>query len=73
VSQITRIAVTEEEAATMLSISPSTVRKLKAEGKLPRPRQIGGSARYLVRELIEAAESAPVSALLPPPRPRRAG
>lgn len=51
----------------MLMISTSTVRKLKAEGKLPKPRQIGGSARYLVRELIEAVEAAPVSSLLPPP------
>lgn len=64
------IAVNDVTAASLLQISTSTLHRLKAQGLLPKPRQIGGTARWLVRELREAAEAAPVSELLPPPRTR---
>ena len=62
------IAVRESKAAELLDIGESTLRRLKARGLLPKPRMIGGSARYLVSELIAAAESMPVSDLPPPPQ-----
>lgn len=64
------IAVNDESAAALLGISPSTLHKLKAQGVLPMPRQVGGSARWLVSELREAAARLPVSELLPPSRGR---
>lgn len=70
--QIEPIAVNDEDAAALLGISPSTLHKLKAQGVLPMPRQVGGSARWLVAELREAAARLPVSELLPPPSRRRA-
>lgn len=66
-----RIAVRESEAARLLDIGESTLRRLRARGVIPPPRMIGGSARYLVKELEAAMEAMPVSGLPPPPRARQ--
>lgn len=38
--------LTAKQLATMLSVSPRSVWRLKASHKLPRPVQIGGSTRW---------------------------
>ncbi len=67
-----KIAVSESTAAELLEIGESTFRRLKAKGILPQPRRIGGSARYLVSELVAAVEAMPVSDLPGPPTRRPA-
>lgn len=62
------IAVDREQAAALLSLSLSSLAARVRDGTLPQPRKIGGRAVWLVRELKEAAESLPVSDLLPPPK-----
>lgn len=51
-------------------LGPISVRTFEArvrDGTLPKPRQLGGRAVWLLSELHAAAAGLPVSALLPPP------
>ncbi len=55
-------------AAALLDVSESTVQKLtRDDATFPKPRKIGDrSVGWLVRELVEWAESRPVSDIPPP-------
>lgn len=61
------ITVDRAAASALLSIAVSTFEAHVARGRLPRPRQLGGRALWLVDELRAAAHDLPVSELLPPP------
>jgi predicted DNA-binding transcriptional regulator AlpA len=65
--RIEPISVGREDAALLLGIGLSTFEQHVSRGSLPRPRQLGGRAVWLVDELRSAAHSLPVSELLPPP------
>lgn len=65
--RIEPIGVGREDAALLLSIGLSTFEAHVSRGTLPRPRQLGGRAVWLVDELRQAAHALPVSELLPPP------
>jgi len=68
------IMVDIKTAALMLSMAKSTIEKEIREGRFPKPRKIAQrSARYLVTELVQYAESRPVSDILPPPNCGRTG
>lgn len=67
VVRIEPITVDRNTAAVLLGIAVSTLENHVARGTLPKPRQLGGRALWLVSELRETALSLPVSALLPPP------
>ena len=60
------IAVDRDTAAAMLSLARSTFEQHVSRGLLPRQRQLGGRAVWLVDELRAAAHALPVSELLPP-------
>lgn len=60
-------AVDRATAATLLGIGVSTFEGHVSRGKLPKPRQLGGRAVWLVDELRQAARDLPVSEMLPPP------
>lgn len=62
------IALDRSAAALALGIGLSTFEAHVTRGTLPRPRQLGGRAVWLVEELRAAALSLPVSELLPPPK-----
>jgi predicted DNA-binding transcriptional regulator AlpA len=64
------IAVGRDHAAELLGLARSTFEIRVARRELPQPRQLGGRAVWLVRELREAAEALPVSEMLPPPSKR---
>lgn len=65
---MTPIYVDRQSAASLLSISDSTLEKLVRIGEFPRPRQLSGQrVGWLYREIMEWAESRPVSELAPPP------
>lgn len=64
--RIEPISVGRDNAAAMLGIATSTFEAHVSRGNLPKPRQLGGRAVWLVAELRQAAESLPVSELLPP-------
>lgn len=51
-SETTAIAVNLAEAAEMLSVAESTVRKLCATGKLPSAK-LGGCRRILVEDVLK--------------------
>lgn len=51
------LAVTDKEAARMLSIGASTLRQHAKEGKLPAPIRIGGATRWRVADLRRWLES----------------
>ena len=61
------IAVDRHDASACLGIALSTFEAHVSRGLLPKPRQLGGRAVWLVDELRTAAHALPVSALLPPP------
>jgi predicted DNA-binding transcriptional regulator AlpA len=65
------IAVGREHAAELLGLGLSTFEQHVSRGTLPRARQLGGRAVWLVSELRRTAEALPVSELLPPPAKRR--
>lgn len=65
------ITVRRETAAALLGLGLSTFVARVSRGELPKPRQIGGNAVWLVSELRGAAEALPVSELLPPSAGRR--
>ena len=44
-------ALSAEELAERLGLSLRHVRRLDATGKLPRPLKLGGSVRWLVKEI----------------------
>lgn len=57
--------------AQALSVSESTVRNLMRTADFPQPRELSGRrVGWLVREVVEWAESRPVSNMLPPPGAR---
>lgn len=60
------ISVGCDDAARLLGIGVSTLHMHVAKGLLPKPRQLGGRAVWLVAELRRTAEALPVSELLPP-------
>ena len=60
------IALDRTAAAFSLSIALSTFEARVARGDLPKPRQLGGRAVWLVDELRAAAAALPVSTMLPP-------
>ena len=68
--RIEPITVGRDDAAVLLGIGCSTFEAHVARGTLPKPRQLGGRAVWLVSELRAAAEALPISEQLPPP-PRR--
>jgi predicted DNA-binding transcriptional regulator AlpA len=71
---IAPIAVDRDTAALMVGgISINTFETRVRDGTLPPPRQLGGRAVWLVRELEEAANDLPVSTMLPPPHRACAG
>lgn len=54
-------------AAHAVALSVSTLERLIREGEFPRPRKVSGNrVAWLRREIVEWAESRPVSDLLPP-------
>jgi len=62
-----RILLPLEEAAHAAGVSVSTWQRLVARGKAPKPRDpTGSSARWLLKEIAEWAESLPVANNLPP-------
>lgn len=64
--------VPREDAAEALGISKSTVEALVRSQDLPPPREISrGRVGWLWRELVEFAESRPVSQLRPGPGRRK--
>lgn len=65
--RIEPIAVDRASAALLLGIGISTLEAHVARGTLPKPRQLGGRALWLVDELRATALALPVSELLPPP------
>ena len=65
--RIEPISVGRDHAAAMLGIGLSTFEAHVSRGALPRPRQLGGRAVWLVEELRAAAHALPASELLPPP------
>ena len=66
------IAVGRDAAAAMVGIAVSTFEAHVSRGTLPRPRQLGGRAIWVVRDLEQAIMDLPVSELLPPPTARPA-
>lgn len=55
-------------AAQALSLSEATIERLTREGNFPQKRKVSDRrAAWLFRDLIEWAESRPVSELPPPP------
>lgn len=67
------ISVGRDDAAQLIGIAVSTFEAHVARGTLPRARQLGGRAIWLVSELRRAAEALPTSELLPPPAGRVTG
>lgn len=68
VIQAPPLLVDRHAAAAALSISDSTLEALVRAGELPRPRRISkGRTGWLWRELLEFAESLPVSDAAPGP------
>jgi len=66
------IMVGIKEAASLLSMSKSTIEKEIREGNFPKPRKVSPRRScYLVTELEQWAESRPISDLLPPPNTSR--
>lgn len=61
------ITVGREDAAELFGIGVSTFEAHVSRGRLPKPRQLGGRAVWLLEELRAAAASLPVSEMLPPP------
>lgn len=67
------LIVERENAAAALGISERTLEGLVAAGELPPQRRISrGRTGWLWRELVEFAESRPISDLQPGPGRRRA-
>jgi prophage regulatory protein len=67
------IFVARDKAAAALGIGERTLEGLVAAGELPPPRKISaGRVGWLWRELLEFAESRPVSDLAPGPGRRAA-
>lgn len=71
------IYVSKETAAAAMALSVSTFERGVAQGLYPKPRRLSNSrVGWLWTELLAAAETLPVSDLLPPPntgapKPRR--
>lgn len=66
------LMVDREHAAAALGVSDSTVEALVRTGELPPPRRISkGRTGWLWRELLEFAESRPVSDAAPGPGQRK--
>ena len=73
VIQAPPLFVARDDAATCLSVSETTLEQLVRTGTLKPPRVISkGRTGWLYRELLEFAESRPVSDLKPGPGRRRA-
>lgn len=71
--QAAPISVDRENAAAALGISDSTLEALVRSGELPAPRKLSpGRVGWLWRELVEFAESRPVSEMRPRPGRRPA-
>ena len=69
-----RLFASRERVADLLDISERTLEGLVAAGEIPPPRRISkGRVGWLWRELVEFAESRPVSDLAPGPGRRAAG
>ena len=71
--RIEPITVDRNAAAMLLGIAVSTLEAHVARGTLPKPRQLGGRALWLVDELRTTAHALPVSEMLPPPSGQQAG
>ena len=73
-AKIRPAALEQNDAATFLALSVSTLERLVRQGEFPKPRQLSGRrVGYLVRELEAWLEARPVSELLPPPNTSRRG
>lgn len=63
-----RIFADREQAAEALAVSVRTFEAMVARGDAPKPRKVSsGRVAWLWRELVEFAESRPVSDHLPGP------
>lgn len=63
-----------EDAAIIVGLSVSTVQSNIRNNDFPKARKTSrGTARYLVRELEEWAESRPIADFLPPPETAKGG
>jgi predicted DNA-binding transcriptional regulator AlpA len=63
--RIEPIAVDRASAAQLLGLGISTFEAHVSRGTLPKPRQLGGRAVWLVDELRATAQALPVSEMLP--------
>ncbi len=74
IHQLTPIAVPRDRAAAALGLSESTIEALVRSGELPPPRKLSaGRVGWLWRELVEFAESRPVSDMMPVKRQANRG
>jgi excisionase family DNA binding protein len=62
------------EAAAILHVSPKTVSRWAAEGKLPHQKTLGGHRRYLESDILALADSlvVPATDTSRPGQPRQA-
>lgn len=59
-------------AASIVSLSETSLQKLVREEKFPKPRAVSSRrVAWLVREIEEWAEACPISELPPPPNTSR--
>jgi predicted DNA-binding transcriptional regulator AlpA len=66
VTNPTEVLVTERQAATVLSVSVSTLRRWRREGRPPFARRIGPRAlRYRLADLTDHVAGAAVNASKP--------
>ncbi len=57
-----------DQVATLTTLSASTIQNMVARNEFPAPRELSSRrVAWLYREVMEWAESRPVSSILPPP------
>lgn len=62
------VFLSKDDVAKVTTLSERVVEELVRQGKFPQPRQLSGRrVGWLLREVVEWAESRPVSDLPPPP------
>ncbi|WP_374258995.1 helix-turn-helix transcriptional regulator [Aquabacterium sp.] len=62
------VFLSRDDVAKVTTLSERVVQDLVRQGKFPQPRRLSGMrVGWLLREVVEWAESRPVSDLPPPP------
>lgn len=62
------VFLSKDDVAKVTTLSERVVEELVRQGQFPQPRQLSGRrVGWLLREVVEWAESRPVSDLPPPP------